>query len=436
MVFTNRLFYGLFAAAVVVALGVFSLEMFYLGLAIAFSLILLAIVDYATIPSQRQIHAERKIPLKLSLGSIQRVSIVVTNTSQYNLQLTVQDEPPDELEMREVVFKKKIPARGQAELEYNIRPLERGAYQFHRINIRCRGIHFGLTEKWFRYKSGQEVRIYPDFKQLQQYDLMLKREWLEIGLRRSRRYGTGTEYESLREYNQDDSFRNISWKATAKYGTPIVMQYQLERSQHLLIMIDAGRLMGSEVQGMSKLNLAINAALMLSYTALRHEDNVGLLVFSRGIQCYLPPRKNLSQMRRISEALYDVRSELVESNYSGAFEFLRHRQKRRSLIVLFSEVLDQYASESLISQMSSLHPKHLGLCVTMKDQELSGILMQGVSDSDQAFRKAVTAELLTERHEVIASLKSRGVRIVDVLPQDLTSGVLQNYLEVKSKSLL
>lgn len=203
-----------------------------------------------------------------------------------------------------------------------------------------------------------------------------------------------------------------------------------------MILIDAGRLMGTTSLGLSKLDHAINAALMLAHISVKRDDRVGLLVFSQAIQSYLAPKKNKSQLARMADQLYNVKSELVESDYGRAFEFLKLKQKRRSLIVVFTEVLDRYASQILIKNLAMMYPKHLPLCVIMKDRLLSQIIHQPADTTDSVFEKAVTAELINERREALAFLKTNGVMVLDVLPEELTTAVINQYIEIKSKAVL
>ncbi|NUM79441.1 DUF58 domain-containing protein [bacterium] len=437
MTFTSRTIILIFLSAVCMMYGVIDPAAVYVSIGILLLTAGGCAFEFFQIPDERQILVSRHVASKLALGAPNTVTLDIENRSLQSLSLVIRDEPPDEFELRDVIFKERLKRRERKELTYRVTPDQRGDYFFHQLNIACDGPIFGLIRRILVYQIGQSVKVYPNYKEIKKFELMSMRGKLaEIGMRPVKQYGLGTEFESLREYNPDDEYRRIDWNASARAGKLISMQYQLERSQQVMILIDAGRLMGTTSLGLSKLDHAINAALMLAHISVKRDDRVGLLVFSQAIQSYLAPKKNKSQLARMADQLYNVKSELVESDYGRAFEFLKLKQKRRSLIVVFTEVLDRYASQILIKNLAMMYPKHLPLCVIMKDRLLSQIIHQPADTTDSVFEKAVTAELINERREALAFLKTNGVMVLDVLPEELTTAVINQYIEIKSKAVL
>ncbi|MBL7960273.1 DUF58 domain-containing protein [bacterium] len=388
-------------------------------------------------PNQNQIIVWRKVASKLAMGAANKVEIHVENRSASELKMMVHDEPPDEFEMRNVSFEAVLRPREIRSFYYEIRPNLRGDFVFQNVNLSCNGILFGLIQRRYIFSLLMPVKVYPNFKAIKKFELTtLRGKWMQSGMRPVRQFGQGTEYESLREYSPDDEYRAINWSASARMAKLITTQYQVERSQHVMILIDAGRLMGGVSKGLSKLDHAINAALILADIAIKKNDNVGMLVFSKTVQSFLAPAKSRLQLSLIAEHLYNVKSELVESDYASAFEYLRQKHKRRSLIVMFTEFLDRYSSQILIQNVSVMYSKHLPLCVLMKDRALNVIVNQEVESKDDVFQKAAAAELLEEREQAIAFVRSYGVIVMDVLPESLSFEVINKYIEIKNKNRL
>ncbi len=243
-------------------------------------------------------------------------------------------------------------------------------------------------------------------------------------------------FESLRDYVPDDEFRRIDWKATARRHRPVSRQYETERSQSVIVMLDAGRMMSAELEGMSKLDYAINAALMLGYAAVLRDDRVGLLVFSDVVKSYLPAAKGRHQLSKIVDELYGIEPELLEPDYGAAFRTLSLRNKRRSLVVVFTDLIDVDASEAILTYTSSLYPRHLPLCVTLQDSTLTAVAEQVPAEVGDVFEKAVAQRVLADREEALLWLRRRGVLVLDVPPAHISVEVVNRYLELKARSML
>jgi uncharacterized protein (DUF58 family) len=258
----------------------------------------------------------------------------------------------------------------------------------------------------------------------------------EAGLRASRRFGTGTEFESLREYQPDDDYRRINWKATARRGRPMTAEFETERSQNVLALLDAGRLMATEVGGLTKLDHALNTSLLLAYVAALRGDRVGLLAFGDRVLTYLPPRRGRHAFLAMLATLYNLAAEPVEPDFDRAFEFLAARQMRRSLLVLFTDLTDRDVSSALVQHLARLARQHLAVCVTLGDPAVLTAASATPSTTAAVYERVVAARLLEERAEVLSALRQRGAITLDVPADRLTVAVVNKYLELKARTRL
>jgi uncharacterized protein (DUF58 family) len=258
----------------------------------------------------------------------------------------------------------------------------------------------------------------------------------ELGLRQQRVYGGGTEFERLREYSTDDEFRRMNWKATARRGKPIVAEYETERSQQIVCVIDSGRLMAPPIGEIAKLDYAINAALLLSYVALLKGDHVGMLTFADDVRSFLAPRRGKGQFYRTLEALYNIQHESVEADYARALSYLSVKQKRRSLVVLFTDLVTLEAAQPLIAHMARLAQHHLPVCVVLSDPNITRYAGSSTPSSSAAYERAVAEMLLDERRVVLDTMQRSGVLTIDVPADKLSISVINAYLELKARGKL
>jgi uncharacterized protein (DUF58 family) len=257
-------------------------------------------------------------------------------------------------------------------------------------------------------------------------------------------FGAGTEFSRLREYNTDDEFRRINWKATARRGKPIAAEYETERSQYIVSMIDTGRLMRPPVDdpstgvghGLAKLDYAINTALLLSYVATLKGDHVGLLTFADDVRTYLAPKRGKGQFYHMLEALYNIQFEPVEADYGQALAYLGVKHKRRSLVIMFTDLVTLDAAKPLIAHLARLAQRHLPLCVVISDPNITRLAAQPPRNSETVYQRAVAEMLLDERRVVLDTLNRSGVLTLDVPADKLTVSVINKYLELKGRGAI
>lgn len=399
-------------------------------------LLLVAWLDVHLSRRRALVEISRQLPRALSLGAENHVTITLHNRSGRCQRLIVKDDPPEQFATPERVRHVILGPWEHAHVGYVTTPLRRGDHRFGDLHVR--GLSRLRLGWWQRdLPAAETVPVYPNLRQLSEYDALARRGRLaEIGLRVIRARGEGTEFESLREYVPDDSFRSIDWKATARRGVPITRQFQVERNQALIIMIDAGRMMDAPVGQMTRVDYAVNAALMLAHVAGRMGDTVGLLVFADRVRCFVAPAHGAAQSARLLEELYALQAELVEPDLRAAVTFLRAHARKRALVCTFTDLVDADISARAIAYLGSLRPQHLPLVATIADEEVEAMAAAMPATALEAYEKAIAARTLAERDRALAHLRARGVLTCDARPNDLTAAVVNNYLAIKRRGLL
>lgn len=433
---TLRLFLLALALAVPLALGVLTPAFLGVAAAGALGLIGATLADYAAAVPPGQLAVERRHHPRLYLAADNRIDLVVTNRSRRAVAIRLRDTPPVAFRSSAIFLAGTVPPAATATLDYTTRPTARGRYRFGTVTLRWL-TPFGLLWRQRTFPLAEEVPVYPNLLEVQKYDLLARRGLLQqMGLRSARLLGRGTEFESLREYQPDDDYRRINWKATARRHRPITTLYETERSQRLIVMLDLGRLMLARVGDLSRLDVAVNAALLLCYVALAHGDRVGLLSFADGVHAYIPPRRGRSHFYRIVEQLYGVGAQPVESDYAAAFARLRGDLRGRALITLFTDLGDPDVARGVARYLVLLARHHLPLCVTLSDPVVAARADLVPASGRDLYEKVVAARLLDERAAIIDQLRQAGVLTVDAPADRLTPATINRYLELKERALL
>jgi uncharacterized protein (DUF58 family) len=294
-----------------------------------------------------------------------------------------------------------------------------------------------LVARQMRIDAGEEVRVYPDLRGARQLDLQLRKgSAMAHGLRRLRFRGQGREFESLREFVEGDSIRHVSWTATARRGKLVTREFQAERNQTLLILVDAGRMMTARVGNMTKLDHAVYAALGLACAATARGDRVGLAIFCRSVEDYVAPRAGQRQLARIMEMLSDAQPKLIESDYSGALEYVLSKEPRRALLVLLTDIVDRESSRELIAVLARSARRHLPLLLAMRDADLDSLLEKAPRSVSEVYQQSVAEELRFERATALGQFIHAGGIAVDCDPAVSARQLIQRYLEIKERGQL
>lgn len=379
---------------------------------------------------------QREHGQKLNLGIENSIQLHLQNHGRRTIHFTLRDEPPDDFIVSQRVFEGKCQPHQAWSARYSVTPLNRGVYNFGNFSLRWQG-PLGLLVREKRIQAGASVKVYPNLLEVQRYDLLLRRNRLqEMGLRHSRQRGEGTEYERLREYQPDDDFRRIDWKATARRYRPITTEYETERSQNVFLAIDTGRMMQSPVARISKLDYVINASLLLTYVATGKGDKVGLMTFADQIGAFLVPGQGKGQFYKALEMLYAVHPEPVEPDYHYALNYLALKQRRRSLIVLFTDISSGAGMDALAAHAAMLRRSNLLLIVTISDPDVVEASHLRPGNSLTAYQRAAAGQILEERHLALDRFRQQGSLVLDVPANHLSTEVINRYLELKAQTLL
>ncbi len=426
----------LLLAAPIIALGVLFRGFEWVGWAYALGIVILLFVDWRTAGRVDRFDVTRHHETKLSLGVQNPVTISVRNRFRRGTSFEVRDEAPEAFQIETRLLSGTVAPLGTWTGVYHLQPLRRGDYSFGDITLRWKG-PLGLVLRQETVKAAGPVKVYPNLLDVRMYDLLLRKNRLqELGLRTTRMLGEGTEFERLREYLPDDEYRRINWKATARRHRPVTVQYQTERSQTVIAVLDTGRMMQSPVANIAKLDYAVNAVLFLGYVATGKGDRVGVMSFADDVSHYLAPRQGRGQFYRMLEVLYAVDAQQVEPNYRKALAYLAVKQRRRALVVIFTDLSSGASLDSLVAQVSLLARSSLPLVVTISDPDVHAAANQEPRDSLAVYQRASAAQMLDERRIVLDTLRKRGVLTLDVPANQLSLAVINRYLELKRRTML
>lgn len=431
---SSRLGGALAIGAAGFALGVVAAPLMWLG-ALWWAVVLIAaLADLRALREARRVSAERRIEDVISLGVPNPAILALRNRSQYSFRCVLRDEPPLDFVIDQRDQRCDLPAGGECAATYHATPPKRGDFGFGQLVVRLTA-GFGLVVRQLTFDLRRSVKVYPNLTGIRAHEIAAKKERLvDIGVHVSRLRGTGLEFESLRAYVPGDELRRVDWKATARHAEMIARQYDVERSQHVIVCLDLGRTMASDLGLLTKADHAVNAATLLAYVAAKAGDWVGLYAFAQGPLAYVPPRKQ--QFSRVLDALYGLQPQGMESNYYQSFMEAAQRIRKRALVVLFTDLLDPDSSGRLLRYVTLLTQRHLVLCAALSDYELYDIAARSPTEPRDLYERTVATALLADRQRALNALRERGAIAFDATPANLSVEVLNRYLEVKARSRL
>jgi uncharacterized protein (DUF58 family) len=401
-------------------------------LAVAFLAFLLDASLAARSCRPRRLRVRRERPARLSVGIDNEVAIILENAGSRALSLLVRDEPPAAFKADPVEQRARVPGHGRARLTYRLLPTDRGNYSFGGVHLRCRG-PLGLAWCQRTVAAAEPVQVYPNLLEVRRYEALVRTTLVRAGGYRSKRLpGAGREFSHYRDYNPDDDYKAVSWKATARRGKPITAVHESEHSQDIIFCLDAGRMMAARVGTLTKLDHAINAVLMLTHVSQTFQDNLGLLVFSHTVHLYLPPAKGQAQHAQFLQALYTIKPELSYVNYQEAFQYLVGRHPKRALTMVFTDLLDGVVSAEYRDAARLLRRFHLPLTLAVADVPLQALAATTPRAPGQVYDVLVARDLLQSRAELLGNLEREGVMTLDTVPERLTIDAVNRYLALKT----
>jgi uncharacterized protein (DUF58 family) len=398
---------------------------------------LAALADLASLIGSGKFRVERRCGTVASLGEPMEVELTIENLGRAGRLLRARDDVPEAFVAEPAEFLVRVPPRGRATLRYTATPRRRGTYALGRVDALVSS-RLGLWRRAVAWPAATGVRVYPDIRQIARYTVLARRDRLStLGVRRSRRLGTDNEFERLRDYIEGDEPRHMDWRATARRRKLTVRAHQVNQSQRLIFLIDCGRMMAGDTGGgLSPLDHAFNAMLMLAHVALIRGDQVGLLAFSDRIRAYVPPGGGPRRIGRMVHAVHNVFPELVEPRYDHAFVELEKRCRKRSLVVLVTNLFDDVNAEIVGDHLGNAVGRHLPLGVFLRDPDIFALADRAPDHGPDLYRGAAAAALLSWRERALAGLRLRGVLTLDVFPDEMTAPLINQYLQIKARHLL
>jgi uncharacterized protein (DUF58 family) len=399
-------------------------------------LLVMAVFDIlATLPDLRyEVVPEKKKPF--SIGRTNALSFRMANLSRRKQRLAVKLGLPKWVEDQTGEHFMEFPGRSEHELTFLLRPTRRGSFTVDSLYLR---IQSRFQFFYFDRKRDIDLTIdvYPDIKQLNHYlKLSRNNRDYKMGINRNRWMGSGTELESLRDYQRDDDSKLLDWKASTRLNRPISKVFQMETNNQITIALDCGRLMTAEQEGLNTLDYAVNSLLILAHMAFNAGDTVSIVAFSDKIIGKTPPLKGRDSLKKISQFITRLQPEFVESNYSLMFNYLEQTQKKRAFIIVITDMIDDIHYEMFKKRIHWLSRKHLVLFILMQDTLLPLSANQETGNPDDWYVKAAGREMLLQRNKAISKLKRYNINVLDVLPHELTGPLINKYLELKGRNRL
>ena len=378
---------------------------------------------------------QRQLSPSLALGRWGEVQLQVSHGGRRPLSLDIIDHVPAGLVCQGLRQRLQLGAGESASLSYRLRPLRRGLLDFSRCEVLLHG-PLGLCSRRHYLVLPGSIRVYPDFARLFNGQLLAVDNWLsQLGVRQRQRRGLGLEFNQLREFREGDSLRQIDWKATARQRTPIAREYQDERDQQIILLLDCGRRMRSHDGELAHLDHALDACLLLAYVALRQGDAVGLMSFASDSPRQVPPRKGQHQLSRLLNSVYDLDSSQQAADFNEAATRLLATQKRRALVVIVSNLRDE-DDEELLNAVSRMGRQHRVLVASLREQVLDDLRLAPVQNWEQALAYCGTVEYLGARQALHDRLAALGVPLIDVRPAELGAELITRYLSLKKAGTL
>ena len=395
-----------------------------------------ALLDAVLAPTSSNLEIARSFPPVVVMGTEAEWRWRLVNRGGRRMKVRIADELAPSLHARRRRFSVSLDPRARAEVSTVIHPSRRGRFVVSELVVRVEG-PLGLCMRQRRRQSPSVLRVYPPFRSRDEAELRIRKaRILEVGLRSAKGVGGGTEFEQLREYTPDDELRRVDWAASARTGRMIVRTYRPERNQTVILLLDNGRLMAAQVGGVPRIEHAMDAAIMVGHVATHLGDKAGMITFDAAVRSIVPPARRHDQTSQLTEAMYALEPVLLESDYQGAFTAMLARFRRRSLIVILSDLAEQSVGDTLLPALPLLLRHHVVVIGAVRDPEVVAWASSTPADADEAYRKVAAVSALAERDRTVARLRGVGATVIDAPPGRLAPQLADAYLAIKSTGRL
>jgi uncharacterized protein (DUF58 family) len=394
------------------------------------------LLDMVLLYRKKGITAKRKVGSKLSNGDDHEAIISISSRYEYLTYAHVYDEIPYQLNIRELRCEATLTPHKTKLISYTFTPKERGEYSFGNIIIMLNS-PIRLVRRKYDIKAAQVIEVYPSFAQLNRYNLSgYKQFTTDMGVKKTRRIGLSSEFEQIKGYVKGDDMRHINWKASAKTNQLMVNQYTDERAQQVYCILDTGRAMQMPFDGLSLLDYAINATLALSHIIIKKHDKAGLIYFNTRVEKILPANKSISQVPKIMNMLYNLKTEFFESNFEKLYAELRFKITHRSLMLLFTNFEDMNSLKRQLPYLKSIARNNVLLVVFFKNSEIEHVINTAAKHEQDYYHKAISEKLSYQKKLMVLELQKHGIQALLTAPQSLTTDTINKYLEIKAKAII
>ena len=429
----RKVFYAVYSVSALFVLSFFLPALQTVALFILLGLAVVVLADAFLLYRKRGVRAERIVGSRLSNGDENKVVLRLQNGYEYKLRCTVIDELPVQFQERNWQRELWLPPQTVGDLVYTLRPHERGEYSFGRINVYADG-PLRVVRRRFILGEEQTVKVYPSYVQMRRFGLQaLANKNAEVGVKRMRRLGHSMEFEQIKEYVRGDDYRTLNWKATARKGDFMVNNYTDERSQQIYCLINKGRVMKMPFNGMTLLDCAINASLVLCNVAVQKQDRAGLITFAQNVDAFVPADKKPTQIAAILEQLCKQQTAFLEPDLEKLFSAVRNRITQRSLLVLFTNFESFDSFERVLPSLKRLAHYHLLAVVFFDNTELKALIESKAKTVEDIYIKTIAEKYRYEKQLIVKELQKNGIISVLSAPENLTVNALNKYLELKTR---
>lgn len=436
MFLTRRFYILITLCAVIMAAGILAPFLLLMGQVLLVLLAIAVAAETLLLYTVVRVGCTRVCVARFSNGDDNTVSLRMANLSSFWLSAEVIDELPPELQIRDWHLRVNLMPHATVVHDYQLRPVRRGVYAFGHV-LMFATTRIGLVRRRFRCGQPAEVKVYPSYVMLRQYELAaVSNQITETGVKRIRRVGNNTDFEHIKDYVQGDDYRTINWRASARRAHLMVNVYQDERSQQIFSLIDKGRLMQQAFHGMTLLDYAINAALVLSYVAIHRQDKAGLMTFADTFDSFVPAERHAGQMQRILECLYSQQTSFGESDFSMLASQLNRLVPRRSFVVLYTNYADFDSLSRQLPYLRMLNQRHRLLVVFFEDSQLNDMVASSFQDIEECYQHVIGEKMGYERRLIVHTLRQNGIYSLLTTPERLSVDVINQYIEMRKRQLL
>ncbi len=431
-----RLFIGLTGCVVLFLLSFFFPWLGEVPYLAFLGLVTLLLLDLGLLYRTDGIFARRSAPERLSNGDENEIGLYVENRYPFPVFAGMIDEIPVQFQKRDAWFSTRLTSRQHKMITYLLRPVKRGEYEFGDVHVYVRS-PLSLVSRRYRFSQAQMVPVYPSFIQMRKYELMaISNRLTDVGIKKVRRVGNSMEFEQIRTYVPGDDYRTLNWKASARTGEWMVNSYIDERAQQLCCIIDKSRGMKMPFNGLSLLDYAINATLVLANVALAKEDKAGLITAAEKIGSVVVPDRRQGQIGRILEALYREKTQYLETDMEAVYACVRHTLRQRSLVVFFTNFESLSSLERQLPYFRRIAKFHLLLVVFFENTELRVLADEPAADVEGIYIKTIAEKLAYEKRMMVKELARYGIQSVLCAPEELTVTTVNRYLDMKARHLI